>query len=59
MLKIRAVMRFSGMSALLACAALLGCSDTPDEEIRESRGSWGARELPVGDARLAEELPLE
>ena len=56
MLKSRAVMRFSGMSAVLACAALLGCSDTPDEEIRD-RSSWGARELPVVTAPV-ERAPL-
>ena len=57
MLKSRAVMRFSGMSALLACIFLLGCSDTPDEETRGSRGSWGARELPVVTAPV-ERAPL-
>jgi len=53
----RAVMRFSGMSALLACAFMLGCSDTPDEETPGSRGSWGARELPVVTAPV-ERAPL-
>ena len=57
MFNFRAVMRFSGMSALLACAFMLGCSDTPDEETPGSRGSWGVRELPVVTAPV-ERAPL-
>ena len=57
MLNFPVVVRFVGMSALLASVFMLGCSDTPDEETRVSRGSWGARELPVVTASV-ERSPL-
>ena len=57
MLNFRVVMRFLVMSALLACALMGGCSDTPNEEIRGSRGTWGTRELPVVTAPV-ERAPL-
>ena len=57
MLSFAVVRRFSGLSALLASAVMLGCSETPDEEKGSSRGSWGGRELPVVTA-LVERAPL-
>ena len=57
MLNFRAVMRSSGMSALLACGLLFACSETPNEEPRNARGTWGARELPVVTAAV-ERVPL-
>ena len=57
MVRFRLSMRSSGMSAVLACAVLAACSDTPDEPSSNARGSWGARELPVVTAPV-ERAPL-
>lgn len=57
MVRFRLSMRSSGMSAVLACAVLAACSDTPDEPSTNARGSWGARELPVVTAPV-ERAPL-
>jgi len=51
------LMRFSSLSVSLACVFMFGCTESPDEEKRTSRGSWSARELPVVTAPV-ERAPL-